>query len=177
MLIIQTLIIAAITAFFSYKIWQLDPAKHSENLADAEDTEWLIKTRLREGMITKSAILLLVAVFIIVMTTGSANKPAPELEKTATSLVQNLADGKYAQAEVKFDDVMKRDLTVTKLEQTWTSIISDKGRFIKQTSVRTSNIWPYKMVLVRCKLERSNIVIKVVFSRSQKISGLWISPD
>jgi uncharacterized membrane protein len=172
----ELIIIMIICYVFSYKIWQLDPSKHAELYTDQEDADSLLKTQMREGMITKTTIMLLIVAFAIFFTAGVANKPAPELEKAGVSFVQNVTQGKFAEAEQLFDDTMKNALPPEKLQETWAAVETDKGKFIKQTDVRSSSMWPYRMVYVGCQFERARMLVKVVFGKSGKITGLWISP-
>ncbi len=172
----ELIIIMIICYVFSYKIWQLDPSKHAELYTDQEDSDSLLKTQMREGMITKTTIMLLIVAFVIFFTAGVANRPAPELEKAGVSFVQNVTQGKYAEAEQLFDDTMKKTLPPEKLKETWAAVETDKGKFIKQTDVRSSSMWPYRMVYVGCQFEHARMLVKVVFDKSGKITGLWISP-
>jgi len=172
----ELIIIMVICYIFSYKIWQLDPSKHAEIITDQEDTELHMKTQMREGMITKTTIMLLVVAFLIFFTAGIANRPAPELEKAGVSFVQNVTQGKYTEAEQLFDDTMKNALPPEKLQETWGKVETDKGKFVSQTDVRSSSMWPYRMVYVGCQFEQAKMVVKVVFDKTGKITGLWISP-
>ena len=74
-----------------------------------------------------------------------------------------------------FDETMAAILTPEKLRETWDRIIGYYGPFIKQTDVRTEKYWKYTYVFVACEFGKSKVKIKVTFSRSGQISGLWFT--
>ena len=91
-------------------------------------------------------------------------------------LVEFLASGDYAGAVGCFDEGMKQALPPGKLEQAWLGLLDRHGPFRRSTGVRLDQGWIFTSAFVTCECERSKVCVKVVFSPSGKVSGLWYSP-
>jgi len=103
---------------------------------------------------------------------------SPALIESAAAVVRQLAAEDFCAAQKDFDSNLKRTFTTEKLQQWWATVIRQAGAF-KQQSHATQQKTPegYDAVLVTCELEKSRIVIRVVFDVTQKIVGLWAMPD
>ena len=99
--------------------------------------------------------------------------PPMDVEQAARQFVESLVRGDYQDVVQDFDETMAAILTPEKLRETWDRIIGYYGPFIKQTDVRTEKYWKYTYVFVACEFGKSKVKIKVTFSRSGQISGLW----
>jgi len=100
--------------------------------------------------------------------------PPMDVEQAARQLVESLVRGDFWGVAQDFDEKMAAILTPEKLHETWDRIIDYHGPFIKQTEVRTENYWKYTSVVIVCEFGKSNVNIKVTFSRSGQISGLLV---
>ena len=99
--------------------------------------------------------------------------PPIDVEQAAQQLVESLVRGDYTDIVKDFDETMAAALTPEKLREHWGRVIEHYGPFIKQAEVRTEKYWKYTYVFVACEFGKSKINIKVTFSRSGQISGLW----
>lgn len=99
--------------------------------------------------------------------------PPMDVEQAAQQIVESLVRGDYQDIVQDFDESVAAMLTPEKLREHWDRVIEHYGPFIKQTEVRTEKYWKYTSVFVVCEFGKSKINIKVTFSRSGQISGLW----
>jgi DNA-binding transcriptional ArsR family regulator len=99
--------------------------------------------------------------------------PPMDVEQAAQQLVESLVRGDYQSIAQDFDEAVAAKLTPEKLHELWDRVIAHYGPYIKQTEVRTEKYWKYTYVFVTCEFGKSKVNIKVTFSRSGQISGLW----
>lgn len=104
--------------------------------------------------------------------TGTVNSNMDNAKK----FVADLSKGDVISAENQFDAVMVKAMPVEKLTETWQMLEKQAGAFKQQTGARSEKLGAYEAILVACKFEKSELDIKVVYSSSGKISGLWILP-
>ncbi len=100
--------------------------------------------------------------------------PPMDVEQAAGELVESLVRGDHGVVARDFDEAMAAVLPPEKLRETWDSVVAYYGPFVRQTGVRTEKYWKHTIVIVACELGRSQVDIKVTFSRSGQISGLLI---
>jgi len=99
------------------------------------------------------------------------------LIESAAAVVRHLAAEDFCAARENFDSNLQRTFTTEKLQDWWATVIGQAGAF-KQQLQATQQKTPegYDVVVVTCELEKSPIVIRVVFDVSQKVVGLWAMP-
>ena len=96
--------------------------------------------------------------------------------KLAQELVGLLAENKFADVVVMFDDTMKAALPEAKLAEVWKSIISQAGKFKEQQKIRQEKVEKYVVVYVTCLYENVSLDTKVVFGEENKVGGLSFVP-
>jgi len=94
----------------------------------------------------------------------------------AEEFVSQLAQGDFVAAVEHFDDVMRGAMGPDKLKATWESLEKKAGPFKKTVRVRKDMQGNYHIVYVTGEFAKGPLDIKVVFSRSGEISGLWFLP-
>ena len=64
-----------------------------------------------------------------------------------------------------------------KLRGAWESLIAEAGAFVEQVGIRREQVSPYTVVFATCRFAKSTMDIKVVFSVTGQVSGLWVVPS
>ncbi len=82
----------------------------------------------------------------------------------------------FANAVKNFDNTMKGVMPEAKLQEAWQGLLAQSGSFKKQTGVRQTQEQGFDIVFVTCEFEKSTLNIKVVFNKTNEISGLWFVP-
>jgi DNA-binding transcriptional ArsR family regulator len=100
--------------------------------------------------------------------------PSGDIASVAQELVESLVREDFAAVTRDFDSQLSALLTLEKLKEVWGMTIEQFGPFVKQIDARTERYWKFTAVIVTCEFAKSKLDIKVTFSRSGKISGLWI---
>lgn len=99
--------------------------------------------------------------------------PPIDVEAVSRQFVESLVRGDFQSVVGDFDETVAALLPPEKLGERWEQVIRMYGPFVKQTEVRTEKFWKYTNVIVVCEFAKSKLNVKVVFSRSGQISGLW----
>lgn len=111
-------------------------------------------------------------------TTGSSvSTKTAKLTEAAKEFIQKLADGNYKEASANFDDTMKAQIPEDKLEGLWKTLLAQCGDFKEQLGTRYEAAGEYDGIYVTCKFEKINLDAKVVFNKTEQISGLFFTPS
>lgn len=162
LLIAETIVITAILMVYSYLVWRADPARGGS----ASEPKWMVP-----------ASILLVIALAVGMVHASQKRPSPvDIVARAQEVVQSMANGDFAGAEKYFDARMKQALPPGKLQSVWQSLVEQNGPFKKVRGTRTECCWPFRSVYVTCRFRDCKLDLKVVFSPSGQVSGLWVVP-
>ncbi|MGO8702521.1 MAG: autorepressor SdpR family transcription factor [Candidatus Brocadiia bacterium] len=100
--------------------------------------------------------------------------PSGNIDAVAIELVESLVRADFAAVARDFDSQLASPLTPEKLARAWRLTLRQFGPFLKQLETRTERYWKFTSVIVTCEFAKSNLDIKVTFSRTGKISGFWI---
>ncbi len=120
------------------------------------------------------ALLLLVAV-----TALAAGNQAPKeggVVSKAVALIQTMAKGDFAGAEVDFTDQMKQAAPPEKLRKAWQGLQSQVGSFLDTRESKTTVQDGSTIVVVKTDFTKQVIGIAVTFDSAQKIAGLHFVP-
>ena len=99
--------------------------------------------------------------------------PPGDISAVATELVDSLVRGDFEAVVREFDAETAAKAPPERLRDAWDQTIQIFGPFVKQLESRTERYWKYTTVIVTCEFAKGKRDIKVTFSRSGKISGLW----
>ena len=102
--------------------------------------------------------------------------PFENLKLMAQAFVGQLLRGDFKGAVSKFDETMKTAFGEAKLQESWQNIIADAGTLLQLTPTDTTEIEGYKIVIIRCNFQRSEINVQVAFNELGQISGLNFLP-
>jgi len=94
----------------------------------------------------------------------------------AQEFIDQLIQGDFKGAAAKFDEPMKTALDENKLWESWQNIIADAGVLLQITPKKTTEMEGYKIVVIKCQFQRSDVDIQVVFNKKGQISGLNFTP-
>ncbi|MDF2694523.1 MAG: Hydrolase, alpha/beta fold family functionally coupled to Phosphoribulokinase, partial [Labilithrix sp.] len=100
----------------------------------------------------------------------------PTLETRARSFVAELSRGQWAHPNTRFDDAMTGAASPPKLQEIWSALEKDSGRFreVGGTSVREER--GFRIVLVTCRFEKDVKTLRVVFDKDERVAGLFLDP-
>jgi len=102
--------------------------------------------------------------------------PFENLKLLAQAFIGQLLQGDFTGAVSKFDDTMKTVFDEDKLQESWQNVIAEAGTLLQMTPTRTTETEGYKIVVIRCNFQRSDIDVQVVFNEQGQISGLNYVP-
>jgi hypothetical protein len=98
--------------------------------------------------------------------------------KAGAEFVTLMQEQKFADAVTKFDGAMTSAMPEKRLRSVWNDLTKKTGPFQEQLGTKLQNQNGYKVVLVTCQFVRKAVGIRVVYDKSQRVSGLWIvDPD
>jgi len=96
--------------------------------------------------------------------------------KTARYFIHLLEKKNFNKAISGFDKMMKEAMSLNKLKKTWQSVIAYAGEFVKQGKAKKDPGEKYDSVAVTCEFKSKDMNVKVVVSKSGKVSGLFFTP-
>jgi dienelactone hydrolase len=100
--------------------------------------------------------------------------PVPEEIETATrDLVAALVRGDFVGASKGFDATMRSALPPEKLADAWRGVQGQVGAFVAIERVRLEPKGRYWISFARCRFERNEMVIKVVYDGQNQVAGLF----
>jgi dienelactone hydrolase len=98
------------------------------------------------------------------------------LTDKALYFVELLVAGRFAAAHQTFDDTMKSALPADKLEQTWTALERQVGRYIRPTAVRHETSAGHLAIIVQGEFTQAPIDIRVIYGDTGSVAGLFFQP-
>lgn len=104
-------------------------------------------------------------------------KNPPNLPDAAKQFVDLLEKEDFSAAVKEFDPVMTRALPAEKLDEVWTTLLGQVGPFKKQVAARTAKAGKYHIVFVTCEFEKATLDVKVVFTETGQVTGLFFVPS
>lgn len=120
------------------------------------------------------------ALLIALVPAGAAQTSArTDYPQHATSLVQDLAAGRFAAVEEHFDSKMAKELPQKKLSSMWTEFVAKVGPF-QQVVANDLTVEPggYQVVTLLCAFQRNKQAAALVtFDKSDHIAGLYFGPQ
>ena len=97
-----------------------------------------------------------------------------ELKGMAKGIVEMLAKEDFQGVFAKLDTSAQKQLPPDKLKEFWNSVISQVGKYqsvqdyeVKQGKIKTG-------IFMKCKFEKANLLVRVVFNGEKQITGLSI---
>ena len=97
-------------------------------------------------------------------------------ESPDNEIVNLLVDQQFEQVTENFDETMKTELPVEKLQEAWDSATSQLGSFEKQLGIQTENEMGYDVTFVTCEFEGGYMDVKIAYNNEGQISGLFLVP-
>lgn len=82
----------------------------------------------------------------------------------------------YTGAVTYFDSIVGNQVSADQLEQIWDKIIQSAGEYLELTGKRTGQIQIYNVVYMTCRFEKTNLDMKLVFNKKNKIAGFFFVP-
>jgi dienelactone hydrolase len=122
------------------------------------------------------SVLLVLALLQVACGGEDAGPATRDLEASGRRFVDLLVQGEFEAAVADFDETMTRVMPPDKLKGAWTSVVAKAGPFKEQLGVELAKVREFDIVLVTCQFENGPLDVKVVFSETGQIAGLWFSP-
>jgi alpha-beta hydrolase superfamily lysophospholipase len=96
----------------------------------------------------------------------------------AEQFLDLLVNGKYEEAESRFDSVVAARLPAPLLQQVWESLQKQVGKYKEYVRYTIRRSDPYFMVLLTCRFEKDVLLdLKLVYEDDGKISGIFFLPS
>lgn len=109
---------------------------------------------------------------------GTFHQPQVENdpENEAIHFIELLSQGKYAEAYAPFDEPMRKAISPQGLQEIWEDLVTKYGNYQSVGQVRVEQAGRYTAANVHTYFERAEVNIRVVFSETGQISGLFYTP-
>jgi dienelactone hydrolase len=95
-----------------------------------------------------------------------------DLKEKAQGFIQQLVDGDFAGAFLRFDNTMALAIPETKLKETWLKLVEQVGPFQNILSSQATEKEGYRILTVTCQFEKLPIDFRLVFNQTSQIAGL-----
>ncbi len=95
---------------------------------------------------------------------------------TAKTFIELLAKKDFAAAENYFDDVLKSKISAAQLEDVWSGLQSQVGKYKSQNDVKTVKTEDAEIVITTTEFENAKLNIQLAFDTKGKIIGLFFKP-
>ncbi|MGB9200291.1 alpha/beta fold hydrolase [Methanobacterium sp.] len=102
--------------------------------------------------------------------------PKDNLDTLSQLFIGQLLKGDFSEATIQFDDRMKKTISETKLQQSWEDVTNESGILLQLTPTRSSNNDGYRIIVIKCRFQRFDVDVQLVFNEQGKISGLNFTP-
>lgn len=120
-----------------------------------------------------AVICVVVAALAIVAATDDA--PSPQVAR-AEKLLFAMRDGRYAEVVKEFDETMATLMPADKLKAAWAELLGSAGAFASLDERREAKQGDLVIVDLLGTFEKGPLVVRLVFRRDGKVSGLWFLP-
>ena len=114
-----------------------------------------------------------IAVLLVLVTVGHAQD---EFIADGRAFIDLLVNKKFATAVEQFDNTMKTALPEPKLQETWTSVLTQVGPFKQAGSARVETRGAFTVVIVTCDFQKAALDVSVVFDQQKRVAGLFFAP-
>ena len=123
----------------------------------------------------KKSILLLSFVLVLLSLTVIAGTYPDTYYANAKTFMGYLSSENFSAAQEMFNQQMKKDLPLQKLETLWNTVKAQAGEFSGIEKMGIAKSGEYIVVVVNVKFQHAYLDFKLVFDSSLKIAGLWIT--
>lgn len=97
-------------------------------------------------------------------------------EAPDNEIVNMLVDQQFEALTEKFDETMKTELPVEKIQEIWESAINQAGSFKQQIGLQTEQQMDMDVTSVTCQFEQGHLDIQISYNDQEQIAGLFIVP-
>jgi hypothetical protein len=94
----------------------------------------------------------------------------------ANNFVNLLLKKDYTAALKKYKATVIDALPAEKLEQEWKTMLSEVGAYHGQLDMRKEKDQEYTVVFVSCNFEKTPVDVKIVFTNTKQIAGVFLIP-
>ena len=126
--------------------------------------------------LTRSVPLLTPVLIVLLILSTGFKVVDPTREQVARSIVNKLNNEQYQAVYEQFHALVRQNLQVQTVQQSWSNLLVQLGEFERVLSVTEFNNLGYDVVLVRCKFRRDNANVEITLNADNKIFGLYFKP-
>lgn len=127
-------------------------------------------------MIKRSSIVVVLLLVFTSVGQTSSRQTQDDFTTDARAFIELLVTKKFATAVEQFDTTMKAALPEAKLEETWSSVLTQVGPFKQAGNARTEKRGEFTVVVVTCDFQKAALDVSVVFDQQKRVAGLFFAP-
>lgn len=127
--------------------------------------------------IAKLTLNLLAAVFLLGAGTEACATSDQDFEAVGKALAHELSSRQFDKVVARFDEGMKSAMPAAKLSTVWDELVGRVGAFRAIGATRTEEPRAYHFVFVTCEFERETLDLKIVFTSSGRVAGMFFVPS
>ncbi len=102
--------------------------------------------------------------------------PNNDLETLSQIFIGQLLKADFTEATKQFDYQMKKSISEIKLQESWEKVTNESGTLLQLIPTRSREHDNYKIIIVKCRFQRFDVDIQLVFDEEGEISGLNFTP-
>jgi len=95
-----------------------------------------------------------------------------QLKATARQVLEMLVKEDFAGVSAKFDSKLSENLPAAKLQEFWSTVVSDAGPFQKISDTQVKEKKDKVGIFMKCKFEKKELTARVIFNEQNQIIGL-----
>ncbi|NLC77569.1 MAG: DUF3887 domain-containing protein [Clostridia bacterium] len=124
-------------------------------------------------MVKKATSLFLILLLVLSMT-GCLRTEGEPIAVAAENFVNLLAEGKYGEAILYFDETMKEELSPGDLRVAWETLLEKGGNYVGQKYNEVIDFDFHRVILIDGIFERAQVEFRITFDEAEQIAGLYI---
>ena len=99
-----------------------------------------------------------------------------DLDTLSQIFIGQLLKSDFSRAVTQFDYPMKKRMDETKLKELWDNVTHESGTLLQIIPIRSSEKDNYKIIVIKCRFQRFDVDVQLVFNEQSQISGLNFIP-
>jgi len=119
--------------------------------------------------------ILLLNVFALICISSFSQTTNPCIEKSK-AILSCFTKGDFVGVSKDFNEIMLAELTPDKLKEAWNSVNQQAGAYVKYTTISDSLDQRCRAIYITCVFQNAKLILKTVFDKNNKVTGLWFSP-
>ena len=170
----EMVLVVVMLSIYSYFVWRTDVNRRNSDVAEQQQAAPPAQSDVPRVTAVITVVLVLVLAVAGVLVSRWVRTPV-SVQGQARQMITAASRGDFVAAEQDFDGTMHTAMTPAAFQQIiWKDLIDKYGTFQRVSGMHTSSSWPYTLVYTTVRFAHASVTMRVVFSRSGQISGLWL---